>query len=53
MQNNQASFLKTDDNKVINKNCIRWVKKLVIVQKCAQKVMDVIKLIKLHIEYVN
>jgi hypothetical protein len=28
MQNNQALYLKTDDNKVINENCIRWVKKM-------------------------
>jgi hypothetical protein len=28
MQNNQASYLKTDDNKIINEKYIRWVKKM-------------------------
>ena len=26
--NNNNSYLKTDDNKVINEKCIRWVKKI-------------------------
>jgi len=25
--NNSAIFYKTDDNRIINENCIRWVKK--------------------------
>ena len=25
--NNKISYLKTDDNKIINEKCIRWVKK--------------------------
>ena len=28
MENIQASYLKTDDNKIINENCIKWVKKI-------------------------
>lgn len=28
MQNNKVSYLKTDDNIVINESCIRWVKKM-------------------------
>jgi hypothetical protein len=28
METNQASYIKTDDNKVINEIHIRWVKKL-------------------------
>ena len=28
MYNNQKSYLKTDDNKVINEKCIKWVKKM-------------------------
>ena len=28
MENNQPSYLKTDDNKIINEKCIRWVKKM-------------------------
>ena len=28
MDENQISFLKTDDNKIINEKCIRWVKKI-------------------------
>jgi hypothetical protein len=28
MNNNKESFLKTDDNKIINERCIRWVKKM-------------------------
>jgi hypothetical protein len=28
MNHNKVSFLKTDDNKIINENCIRWVKKI-------------------------
>ena len=28
MENNQPKFIKTDDNKIINENCIRWVKKM-------------------------
>ncbi len=27
-RNNTISFIKTDDNKVINLNCIRWIKKM-------------------------
>lgn len=26
--NNKISYLKTDDNKIINEKCIRWVKKI-------------------------
>jgi len=26
--NNSAIFYKTDDNRIINENCIRWVKKM-------------------------
>jgi hypothetical protein len=28
MHGNQDSYIKTDDNKVINEKCIRWVKKM-------------------------
>ncbi len=29
MENNsQNSYIKTDDNKIINERCIRWVKKM-------------------------
>ncbi len=27
MENNQTLYVKTDDNKVINEKCIRWVNK--------------------------
>jgi hypothetical protein len=28
MENNKTVYLKTDDDKIINENCIRWVKKM-------------------------
>lgn len=28
MENNKVSYLKTDDNKIINERCIVWVKKM-------------------------
>jgi hypothetical protein len=28
MENNKVSYLKTDDNKIINERCIIWVKKM-------------------------
>jgi len=28
MEINNASYLKTDDNKIINEKCIKWVKKM-------------------------
>ena len=28
MENNQTSYIRTDDNKIINEKCIRWVKKM-------------------------
>lgn len=28
MENNQPSYVKTDDNKVINEHHIRWIKKM-------------------------
>ena len=28
MENNDNVFLKADDNRIINENCIRWVKKM-------------------------
>ena len=28
MENNKNSYLKTDDNTIINEKCIRWVKKM-------------------------
>jgi hypothetical protein len=28
MENNNTFYLKTDDNRIINENCIRWVKKM-------------------------
>ena len=28
MENNKPTFLKTDDNRVINENAIRWVQKM-------------------------
>ena len=28
MENNNVSYLRTDDNKIINESCIRWVKKM-------------------------
>ena len=33
MENNNVSYLKTDDNKIINEKCIRWVKKM---EECLQ-----------------
>jgi hypothetical protein len=28
MKNNQVSYIKADDNKIINEKCIKWVKKI-------------------------
>ena len=28
MENNKTVYFKTDDNRIINENCIRWVKKM-------------------------
>lgn len=28
MENTSTIYLKTDDNKIINEKCIRWVKKM-------------------------
>jgi hypothetical protein len=28
MKTNEVSYLKIDDNTIINENCIRWVKKM-------------------------
>ena len=28
MENNSMFYLKTDDNKIINEQCIRWAKKM-------------------------
>jgi hypothetical protein len=28
MENNKTTYLKTDDNRVINENAIRWVQKM-------------------------
>jgi hypothetical protein len=28
MENKQVSYIKTDDNKIINEKCIRWVQKM-------------------------
>jgi hypothetical protein len=28
MENTKVSYIKTDDNRIINENCIRWVKKM-------------------------
>lgn len=28
MENSEISYLKTDDNKILNEKCIRWVKKI-------------------------
>jgi hypothetical protein len=28
MENTEPHFIKSDDNKIINVNCIRWVKKI-------------------------
>jgi hypothetical protein len=28
MISNKISYIKTDDNKIINEKCIRWVKKM-------------------------
>jgi hypothetical protein len=28
MENNKISYLKTDDNRIINEKCIVWVKKM-------------------------
>lgn len=28
MENNKTLYVKTDDNKIINEKCIRWVKKM-------------------------
>jgi hypothetical protein len=27
-ESNKISYIKLDDNKIINENCIRWVKKM-------------------------
>ncbi len=31
MENKKTTYIKTDDNKVINEKCIRWIKKWAIV----------------------
>lgn len=36
MENDANSYLKTDDNKIINEKCIRWVKKM---NECLQVCM--------------
>jgi hypothetical protein len=28
MENNNVSYLRTDNNKIINETCIRWVEKM-------------------------
>jgi hypothetical protein len=28
MENKKTTYIKTDDNKVINEKCIRWIKKM-------------------------
>ena len=28
MENNKTDYFKTDNNMIINENCIRWVKKM-------------------------
>ena len=28
IENNKVSYIKADDNKIINEKCIKWVKKL-------------------------
>jgi len=28
MDNNRASYIKTDENRIINEKCIRWVQKM-------------------------
>jgi hypothetical protein len=28
MKNSKTIYFKTDDNRIINENCIRWVKKI-------------------------
>ena len=28
MKNNKVTYIKTDDNKIINEKCIKWVKKM-------------------------
>lgn len=28
MENNKTTYLKTDDNRFVNENCIRWVRKM-------------------------
>ena len=28
MENQEGSYIKVDDNKIINEKCIKWVKKL-------------------------
>ena len=28
MENSKTVYFKTDDNRIINENCIRWVKKM-------------------------
>ena len=28
IENNKTVYFKTDDNRIINENCIRWVKKM-------------------------
>ena len=28
MENSPISYIKTDNNKIINENCIKWVKKM-------------------------
>jgi hypothetical protein len=28
MDNNRNAYIKTDENKIINRQCIRWIKKM-------------------------
>lgn len=48
MENNNISFIKTDDNKIINENCIRWVKKMNECLEVCTKVDGCIKKYNTH-----
>ena len=55
MENNDNSYIKTDDNKVINEKYIRWVKKMSVCLEvctkstgCNNKFVDTHRICKLN-----
>jgi len=55
MENNNTVYLKTDDNRIINETCIRWVKKIddcleVCIKSSGCNILrgDTVKICKLH-----